>query len=174
MALTVEDGTGVAGANSYVDLATVRAYMTDRGLSVTGVEVDSILSEILIRATDYLESKRLRYIGSKLYGDGHLQWPRIESDGLGVTVEGFTLAPTAIPNEIKLAQCQLVVDISEIDPLPVTTASAAIKRERVEGIAETEYAINNSSAPLPRFPKVDALLAPLFKGGGIPLTLTRI
>ena len=55
MALVVEDGSGLSGANSYATAAQADTYASDRGLSAwTG---DTATKEAaLIRATDYLEA----------------------------------------------------------------------------------------------------------------------
>ena len=55
MALIVEDGSGLSGANSYASTAQADTYASDRGLTAwTG---DTATKEAaLIRATDYLEA----------------------------------------------------------------------------------------------------------------------
>lgn len=162
MALTVEDGTGtVAGANSYVDLEDARAYASDRGYSLPAD--DAVLTHLLIRATDYLEGLAGRYKGSKYVPETQsLQWPRLD-----VVIDGIELDPTEIPEKLKFAQIQAAVEIQTVDPLQ-TTSGYAIRRERVD-VIETEYAIGTnmtSETPLPRMPKVDALLSTLMRGSG--------
>jgi hypothetical protein len=172
MALTVETGAGVLNANSYVTLAEARAYASARGVTLTAVDAD--LEKILVKATDYLESFRDKYKGYKLLGFGYLQWPRS-----GVVIDGFNLAQTALPVELKNAQAQLAIEISNaVDPLPTFTTgtgTSAIKREKV-GDLEVEYAVTpDDTQTAPIISKVDALLLPLLSfgtsgSGCIPVT----
>ena len=63
MALIVEDGTGIANANSYVSEQELADYLSARGLSVPE---DANPVALIIRAMDYVESKDFR--GSKNWG----------------------------------------------------------------------------------------------------------
>jgi hypothetical protein len=152
MALTVEDGTGVAGANSYVSLDEVRAYALDRGATLPqngpspDTSGDVAVTALTIRAVDYLESRR--YKGSKQFV-GNLQWPRID-----VNIDGLDLPVGTIPDNLKKAQCQLVIELLTIDPLKSSTSQ--IKYQKLESI---EVGFTKDSSPT--MPKVDALLRPL-------------
>lgn len=106
MAIVVEDGSIVAGANSYVSEAELTSYAGDRGVTITGDE-----EELLIRAMDYVES--LNFIGIKLTQDQPLQWPRAN-----VVIDGYYVYTDVIPNELKkgLMETALSIDNGE-DPL---------------------------------------------------------
>ena len=69
MALTIEDGTGVAGANTYLSEDEFAAYASARGKIITGS-----LEQLIIQAMDYVET--LRFRGQKNSSDQALQWPR--------------------------------------------------------------------------------------------------
>ena len=56
MTLIVETGSIVSGANTYVDLADVRAFASARGITVS--TDDTTLEQQIIKAMDYVESKR--------------------------------------------------------------------------------------------------------------------
>ncbi|HEY6021819.1 MAG TPA: DnaT-like ssDNA-binding protein [Candidatus Paceibacterota bacterium] len=165
MALTVEDGTGVAGANSYVSLADARAYALARGATLPAV--DASLEALLIRGMDYLESKRDIYTGTKTYTD-KLQWPRTDA-----VIDDLDVAIDFIPEELKSAQCQLAIELQTYDPLGSTSGQIP-KMEKV-GDIEVQYAVNFLwDFPMPtRLPKVDILLAPLCKNW-LNLTTIRI
>lgn len=155
MALVIEDGTGVAGATSYVTLIEARAYATARGLIFPAV--DSDLEALLVKAMDYLETLRAEFKGTKVFGFGYRQWPRE-----GVVIDGLELAATAIPEELKNGQIQLAVEFQTVDPM-ATTFGQVVKREKVD-VIETEYAVNYKEGPAPtRMPRVQAILAPLLK-----------
>lgn len=153
MALIIEDGTGVVGATSYVTVAEARAYASARGVTLSAV--DATVEVLLIKAMDYLESKRASFKGSKLH---YLQWPRSE-----VVVDGFDVAETTIPTELKNAQCQLAIEYVSTDPM-ATSTKAAVKSESVGPISVT-YAISDGDRPSVDMPKVDALLEPLLRTG---------
>ena len=60
MAFTVEDGTGVAGANSLVDVAFADEYFADRGNTVWAALTEEQKQSALILASDYA-STQYRY-----------------------------------------------------------------------------------------------------------------
>lgn len=159
MALTVETGAGIVGANSYVSVAEARTYATDRGLNLPAADAD--IEKLLIKSTDYVESFRERFRGTKANGPGYLQWPR-----LNVVIDGFEIGITTIPKQLKDAQCQLAFELQTVDPTP-TTSGQVIKREKVD-VIETEYAVNyKQGASPPSLPKVLYLLEPLLKWSGV-------
>ena len=61
MALVVEDGSVVSGANSYITLADYRAWANARGISAS--DSDTVLERYVLRAMDYFE--QLVFIGNK-------------------------------------------------------------------------------------------------------------
>jgi DnaT-like ssDNA binding protein len=165
MALLIEDGTGVVGSNSYVTLADARAYALARGLVLP---VDPDLEPLIIRATDYLESLRSRYQGTKTNGAGCLQWPRT-----GVEIDGDVIGPDTIPGELKDVQCQLAFELSKVDPMPTSTGPAI--KEKTIGPLKTVWAVSDDSGtPRPQMPKVDALLEPLCRRGSVTMRTVRI
>ena len=82
MALVVEDGTGVAGATSYVSVADFKLYAAARGATVPAT--DSDCDVLLIKAMDALELKL--YVGEPLTEAQGLSFPRKTLDEYGVAV----------------------------------------------------------------------------------------
>lgn len=124
--ITVEDGTIVANANSYVSQATLTTYATARGITlVTATDI------LLIKAMDYIEN--LMFIGTKLTNDQLLQWPRF-----GVVIDGYYQNSENIPQILKngLMECAIAID-QDNDPLQNTVRQ--VKKERVDTL-EIEYA----------------------------------
>lgn len=77
MALVKEDGTIVAGANSYADRTDADAYQTDRGRQAWLDATDEVKDAALVRATDYIESRfGLKFIGTPVGDVQELAWPR--------------------------------------------------------------------------------------------------
>ena len=125
MTVIVEDGSIVAGANSFVTIADVQAYASARGFSIT---TDETKIEIGITLSiDYMRSKN--YIGDLVDDTQPLPFPRKNIDNV---------LDTEIPGDIKNAQVELVI-ASFDDELLSRSGGANITREKV-GELETEYA----------------------------------
>ena len=80
MAFTVEDGTGVVGANSYITLAFADEYHEDRG-QLTWVAL-SILDRqrFLVRSSDYIDKRfGRRFRGFRQTKSQGLEWPRLDA-----------------------------------------------------------------------------------------------
>lgn len=155
MTLIIEDGTNVAGANSYATLTEIRAFAALRGVTLSAV--DATLEILAIKAMDYLESLRGDYQGIKVYEDQALQFPRSD-----VYVDGFILASTTIPVLLKNAQCQLCIELHNgVDILPTSTGGS-IKREKVD-VIEIEY--QPSVSTIQKMRAFNALIEPLLKSG---------
>lgn len=163
MALIVEDGSIVAGANSYNSVAEIRSYASARGYALPTDDVD--VEKLAVQATDYLETFRKRYQGSRTDpANQSLQFPRY-----GVVLDGYIYVDSnVIPGELKLAHCQATVEAYENDLLP--NGSAKVKKEKVD-VLEVEY--QESSLSEVSFPKVDALIEPLLKSGGWGINVRR-
>lgn len=154
MTITVEDGSIVAGANSYVTLAEARAYATARGKTLPAD--DAALSALLITSVDYLEAQRARYQGSKVSATQELQFPRDE-----VYIDGVPLEATTIPAILKQAQIRLAIEAnSGVDLMP-TRSGPFVKKEEIGPIV-TEYSEKVGVSVEPEITAVEALLEPLF------------
>jgi len=123
--ITVEDGTIVTGANSYVSEADFSTYATDRGITISGTA-----AVLLIQAMDYLEAQPFK--GLKYSEDQPLQWPRY-----GVVIDSYELASDAIPQSLIDVQCELAIGIDGGNN-PLANESRATKKEKV-GDIEVEY-----------------------------------
>ena len=163
MALTIETGAIVTGANSYVTVDEFRAYAEARGIiSISSDDAD--YEVYLIKAMDKLESYRARYQGEKVDSDQPLQFPRV-----GVWVDGFELEETTIPRELKYAQMAFAMESlagNDLNPTVLTSTPAQVTKEKV-GEIEVTYANPSSLRSSPAFAKAEALLAPLLKKSGL-------
>jgi len=164
MALIVEDGSGLANSQSYVSEEDAREYAAGRGVELPAD--DSAISPMLISAMDYLEAQRARFQGTKTHpGVQALQWPRT-----GVTLDCSYLLPgDVIPVELKSAQMALALEVFAGRTLMPSSDGRAVKREKVD-VIEREFMtatdLGQGGLPVPVFPAVDALLAPLFDACG--------
>lgn len=172
MALTIENGTGVAGATSYISVADARAYAAARGLTLPAA--DAAVEVLLTDALDYIEALRMEFQGVKTAKANALQWPRT-----GVMLDGYALDVDEIPDVIPNAQAQLACDAygggTALDLMPVGAGREVI-RESVEGAVEVEYAPSGTTNPQPQLTRARALLEPLLKGrgGGIRWESVRV
>lgn len=130
MALVVEDGTLVTGADSYITLAEFKAWADKRGISYG---TDEAVTQQIYRAMDYIES--LDFIGQKSDENQSLQWPRDQ-----VIIDGYYIDSDEMPAELKVAVYESVK--AEIDGDSRMTASdRRTISEKVDSIQVT-YASN--------------------------------
>lgn len=156
MALVIEDGSGVAGANSYIDVTAARAYASARGLSLPATDAD--VEVLLIKAMDFIEAFRTEFQGLKTDTAQALQWPRT-----GATLDGYEVASDTIPTVLASAQAQLAADANLQELMPTRTGREVVM-EKVDVIS-VQYAESGDTNPQPIFTKAEALLKPLLKRG---------
>lgn len=153
--IIVEDGSDVANANSYADVAAARAYASARGVVLPAD--DDEVAAMLIRSNDYLEAQACRYQGKQSSSLQALQWPRT-----GVLLNGDELPSNVIPKSLIAAQIQLSMAINAgFDLQPNISPQDYVIKEKVD-VIETQYADPLAVGILPTFTAVNALLAPLF------------
>lgn len=158
MALVIEDGTVVAGASSFATVAEVRAFAAARSLTVPAADAD--VEVLLVKAADYLTYLEPKFQGQRFSpATQSLLFPRD-----GVVLFGVALAPSVIPVQLVQAQISLAVEANSVTLLP-RNSGRIVKKEKLD-VIETEYQDSGTTAPVPSFPQVEALLAPLFDAGG--------
>jgi len=151
MALVVEDGTGVSGADSYADLTTIRAYAAKRGVTLSAD--DAVLEPLAYKAMDYLEGKGLGLLS--------LTFPPTTTG----YVCGLTLAEAL--TRLATGQAQLCVEQNAgADLAPARTDAFII--EDTTGPLTTKYSerYGPASGASPSMPAVQGILAPLLRACG--------
>lgn len=99
MTLIIEDGTGVAGANSFATEAEYIDYAASKGLTIGS---DTTAREIeLIQSMDYLFSRELDMQGERTDGIQENVYPR-----QNVFIRNIRLASNVIPIELKNSQME--------------------------------------------------------------------
>jgi hypothetical protein len=165
--IIVEDGTIVAGANSYSTREAASAYHAARDNSTWFTLIPAEMDAALIKATDYLTQKyNARWKGIKLNLAQPLDWPRA-----GVVTEDFrdpTTGPSSIirdqlsflfpedevPQEVVDSTAILALESIEGDLLGSQSRGGDIKRVKA-GSAEVEW-FQNASSDSRNFPAVDS------------------
>lgn len=189
MALTIETGTGVAGANSFVTEAEADAHFASRYAPLGkfpewGAAETEKKEAALVLAGQLLNGKRWQ--GEEVReGIQTMCWPRYGvpmQSGSGMTTygnlynAGSVYAYTAcwpsntVPEKVKQAQCEAALRyLAGTDMLPDLDRGGQIVMKRVD-IITTQYA---SGAPAgTRFQAVEALLRPFLKSSA-GVTLVR-
>ena len=133
MALVVEDGSVVAGANTYVTLAEFKAWADDRGITYG---TDAAVTQQIYRAMDYFE--RLQFIGNKANENQPLQWPRTEA-----LIDGYYADATEIPAPVKLAVYEAVV-VEAAGNSELEVQDRRTLKEKI-GDIEVQYADNSEN-----------------------------
>ena len=104
MAASITATVGGASSNSYVDVATAQAYLDERPNveDWTGATADERI-RALIAAARRLDQEQYR--GRIASSAQALQWPRVGVEDRN----GYTVASTTVPQEVKDAQVELAL-----------------------------------------------------------------
>lgn len=163
MALIVEDGSGIADAESYISVSDAVAYAEARGLTFPGTTGPEITAaeQALRRATEFIDQRYgSRFIGQWTTTTQALAWPRVYA-----YYRDEALADDFIPPQVKAATVQAAVrELASPGSLtPDVTTGTIKKRVRVEGAVEVEYAVGagNAASQTPIVSIIDQILAPL-------------
>ena len=171
MAFLVEDGTGLAAANSFCDVATADAYFTDRNTvsnpnAAAWLALDNADKQaLLIAATDYINVRfNGKFKGQPVNpGVQALEWARF-LDPCNHDL------PQPLPVCLQKATCEYAIraKAGPLAPDPTTDPSGyqvARLSERVGPIqTDTEYAVKGPGSTqqlLKPYPAADMLLRPI-------------
>ena len=161
MAIIVEDGTIVSGANSYVTRIEYIAYALTLGIIIA----DSVNSDVhLIKSTEYINQHEANIKGDRVERDQSLSFPRV-----GVYIDGFYWDSDEIPRNVILCQLAYALDVNSGEDLNNRSLNPEkmITKERVEGAVAVEYASSGSSQKLSKTSSGDALLNSFLKNNGM-------
>lgn len=167
LVITVEDGTIVAGANSYIALADCDAYHLGVNAAWAAGSEDN-RKGALVRAARSLDRK-YRWRGYKVNpATQRMEWPRVGvmiAAGMGannLTGTAYEYPANEIPQAVKDSQCELALrelatpgsTMPDLDP---NTRRKVVKAKA--GPAETETEYSESSDLTVAFQTVDGLLS---------------
>ena len=166
MALIVESGAGLPGAESYASVVQADARCASLGLAAWVALADSVKEVALRLATSGMaRDYRARWAGQRVTQAQALCWPRY-----GVTVDGFPLGSATVPQDVINA----CIDRAALDQLtPATAAVQQVKKKKI-GPIEREF-FEVAAATGDRYADIDAALAPYFgaSGGSNSIRLVR-
>jgi len=139
MALIVETGAIVTGANTYVSRADAIAYAAARGVTLADTTATDVM---IIKAADYLESFRARYRGILVERDQPLAWPRYDA-----VIEGYSWASDEIPRQVINAQLATLIELNAgDDPFNPTPLQGPVTQKSVSGAVSVSYAAGPSGS----------------------------
>ncbi len=162
--LVVEDGTGLANANSYASLDFANEYHRLRDNVVWTNATDHNKVGALIRATDYVD-RRWRFVGSLFKATQALAWPRLDA----FDAEGNDQSET-VPKGIQEAAAEYALRaltsasvLNNTDPLLPDGGREELvvvgKRERVGPIEEeTRFSEGLARRTIKSYPSADRIL----------------
>ena len=157
MTLIVEDGTGLATAESYVSVADAGTRHTNLG-NTAWTGTDAVKEAALRRATQFmLQRYRGRWQGTRINSTQALDWPRS-----WVVVDGYAVDADIVPVDVANACADLA--LKALSETLNADLERGILREKV-GPLETEYDAYSPQAK--RYPAIDQALAPYLAGGGM-------
>ncbi len=161
MTLTVEDGSNVASADTYIDTAFVDAYASARGVSAWALLGGAVKEQAIRIAQEFMFVEYSeRWKGSRANDDQALDWPR---EGV-YDRAGQSIADNAIPADIQNAQAEYAIIEATGGGLFFTPPVSATGGE-VEEIEQTADVVSQrikyrpgTRATRKRFPKADGML----------------
>ena len=166
--IVVENGTIVTGANSYVTMAEYIDYAASLNVTITDLQ---IYRTQLIKAAQFIDGLENVLKGDTVEKTQPKAFPRNNF----TDINGWSWDNDEIPTVLKQAQMSLAIDINDGEDLWNLSQSGAtgIKREKVDGAVEVEYAVSETGR-LPYNSRSQALLMSLmrYNGLGIPLVMS--
>lgn len=163
MTITVEDGSIVADANSYVTHEELAAYAALRGVSLSADQ--SVREILLIKAMDWLDQYANRWKGDRTDDDQVLEWPRIN---VVLYDSGPYLGQNTIPAELKNLQMTVALAAIDVTLLPTHDIGqkGSVIEETVHGAVTLKYENTGKLMRLPAVTSAEAFLGVLLKSAG--------
>lgn len=154
MALTVEDGTGLAAADSYLSTADADTYHSGLGQSAW-VGTPTAKERVLRRATAALD-RLYTFVGYRSTKEQALDWPRTGA----FDSDDFAIEDDEIPQALLDACAELAMRLLCVDESPDVAAADANTTSQTEtaGRVSISKSFGAAGAAAPRFPKVDQIL----------------
>ncbi len=157
MALIVEEGSIVAGADSYVSLSDARALAAKYGWDLPADDTEA--EQALRNGAGYVGLQEPAMCGSRVSSAQELAYPR-----KNVTLYGFPVAVDSIPSQVIRAQVAAAVEYGAGTAVRAASDGRAVSMERVEGAVTVEYFNNGNNGSSVVITSAMDALAPLLCG----------
>ncbi len=134
--IIVEDGSGVANANTYVDPAGAYAtdYVAGHRYATLWAALDASGKEAVIRQATRTLDALVAWKGQRSKRDQALAWPR-----RGMVSDGYVLTDSTIPANLKAALMEMAFALAERNRTSDTGTTQGVKKLSLgEGALEIE------------------------------------
>lgn len=145
--LTIEDGTIVSGADSYISTSDLTTYAARYGGNATGTEI--LKERAILNAMLYIESFEPKLYGSRVSGLQELAWPR---EQVPKQIVNVYYANNVVPSGIKNALSEAaLIELANPGELIATIDAGAYGqvsvRQKVGPLeTETRYSADGADA----------------------------
>jgi hypothetical protein len=166
MALTVEDGSGLANANSYLSVADADTYNTNHTNSTDWGNASTAEKEqALRRATQYIDMMYgARWKGIRVYETQALAWPRANV----TDYDGYLIDHDEMPQKLKDACAEAAERLITEEMMPDQSDTGTVKSRSVRvGPISESLAYTDGDPSEKAYPKVDKLLRELLQTTGL-------
>lgn len=161
MPLTVEDGSGLSGADAYASVADADSYHATRGATVWAAADNVAKEAAIVRATTWVDATyRTRFPGARLNGRAQaLEWPRRDARDAA----GESIASDEVPREVAEATIEAALrEIQAPNSLsPDVTPGQTKTLVQVEGLRWKPNGRSGMNAQKPVLYAVDGIMATL-------------
>lgn len=157
MSLIVEDGSIIAGADSYISLSDARTLAARYGWELPADDTEA--EQALRNGAGYVGLQESAMCGSRVSPLQELAYPR-----KNVTLYGFDVAQVSIPSQITRAQVAAAVEYGAGTDVRGASDGRAVSLERVEGAVTVEYFNNGNNGSSVVITSAMDALAPLLCG----------
>ncbi len=167
MAIVVEDGTGLANADSYSSVADADTYLASIGDPGSwSTQTVTAKEQALVRATQWLDNTyRTEWKGRRKLQTQALAWPRVEV----YDEDDFLVPDDEVPTILAKATAEAAYRFltAELSP-DLDNGGALVKRTRAKVASleeELEYVVG-AVIGTEQFQKIEDMLAGLVDGSG--------
>lgn len=171
MALIIENGSIVTGAESYVSVTDADTYHLNRGNSIWKTSSVTAKEAALRKATSFVDNYYInRWKGMRTAISQPLQWPRQyvmqyeEYARAGYAQTPVYIESNVIPNELKYAICEAALRSLTTELLPDLDRGGKVKRVTIGPITE-EY--TDGAPATTTFTMIETLLSTLITAKNI-------
>ena len=158
MAIIVETGTIVAGADSYVSLTGARVIASAIGLTLPVADADAEVA--LRKGRLYVDGYEPQFSGQRVSQTQPLAWPRQSAVLYGYYWPSSTIPPAVIDAQVMAASAIA----GGANPWAVDDGKA-VASEAVEGAVSISYHYNGKTGASVRLTQADQALQPLLVSG---------
>ena len=172
MALTVENGTGLANADSYYTLSAARAAAISLGISLPSD--DSVAEAAMRNGFRYVNGFESSFSGYRLTSTQSGSFPRVESYRCYGRNQ-IDIAEDEIPADIKTAQMMAAVEYGKgTEIMPVNNGLSIASNEVVGAVKQSYFDNGKTGKTIEITQAVDAMASLMCIGGGFTMRTNRV